>query len=288
MAESFGSIEYVSAQKNGRTGTGTGTGNANTPLILHLTQFTPKRSHIQKYQRLFSEDLGLDVLTCRAASPVDVFIPSRGLKLARLILDFLLKDNEKNGRRTSIIFALYSGASKTTYWPLLKLLRSDETYNEIREAIDGQIFDSCPIEFRSDEGLKFLSRGLEGFRGVFSKPLSDYILYPSLKMFSIVLDTAMQREFNKQHKQYWEDITNPPFDVPTLVIFSKEDLIVKSETVQKFCEAMSRRNQKALQSVEFAKSSHINHVVKYPKEYHSAISNFVSITCGANSIRSKL
>jgi pimeloyl-ACP methyl ester carboxylesterase len=276
--ESFGSLEYISAQTSGRT---TGSRNA---LVLHLTQFTPKRSHIRRYQRLFSEDLGLDVLTCRAASPVDVFIPSRGLKLAHLILEFLLDDNEKNGRRSSIVFALYSGASKTTYWPLLKLLRSQSIYSEIKEAVAGQIFDSCPIEFRSDEGLKFLSRGLKGF----PKPLSDYVLYPSLKLFSIVLDKAMQSEFDKQHTQYWGDITDPPFNVPTLVISSRQDTIVNPETVQKFCEAMSRRNQKTFESVEFEESSHINHIVKYPREYHSVVSNFVKNTCGANRIRSKL
>ena len=42
------------------------------------------------------------------------------------------------------------------------------------------------------------------------------------------------------------------------------------------------------ESVEFEESSHINHIVKYPREYHSVVSNFVKNTCGANRIRSKL
>ena len=265
--------------------------SAPRPLVLHLAHFQPKRKHILRYQHMF-QDLGCDVLTCCTFSPVDVFIPSRGLGFGEKILDFVLDLGRDKPALPKVIISTFSGASKTVYWPILALLRRTEKYSAIRNRVVGQMFDSCPIDFRADEGLGFFSEyALKGGSSRYSliKPISDYVLYPCLKAFSIGLDTVMRKEIERQHFQYWDDITKPPFDagVRTLVLFSRKDRIVNYKTVLKFCDAMSTRNGgKTFESVEFQRSQHVNHIVEEPETYYSSVNNFVKKSCSV--LQSKL
>ncbi len=176
-------------------------------------------------------------------------------------------------RREKIVLAAFSGSSKTILWPIIKLLRErGERYGAVREAVAGVIFDSSPIEFRADEGRDFFPEfALKNVpRAV--KPVIDL----PFRGFSLALDRVMRTEITRQHRSYWHDLANPPFDAPILVLYSHRDRLVKSETIQKFLFMMKARGKEDVTAVEFEESEHVNHIVKHKDAYCAHLRKFIT------------
>ena len=94
--------------------------------------------------------------------------------------------------------------------------------------------------------------------------LTKPLVVGGLWAFSSALDAALRASIERQHRAYWRDITAPPFSgVPTLVLFSRRDGIVKHPTVLRYVELAAAD----VRAVEFHGSSHVDHILVHPETY---------------------
>ena len=242
-------------------------------IVLYLSHFNASRRARTKFESLFHA-LGCDVVTCQTKDPVSVFRPNVGVRRAKGILRRLRDLAEEGGAGRDdqpIVIASFSGASKTLYWPIVQLLCSGQ-YEDLRRRVAGQVFDSCPIEFARLEGLDLLTKTNQ-----LPKPLRDapWVLRPlvnlGLHAFSHSVDILLRNSIKEQHAGYWADIT--AFAVPTLVLYSKRDEIVRHETVERYCELAAGD----LMVVEFTgESKHVDHHAKEPETYERELGGFLA------------
>ncbi|UPR00186.1 hypothetical protein HOP50_04g35000 [Chloropicon primus] len=184
-----------------------------------------------------------------------------------------VRDLQAN-RPTPILLCTFSGSSKTLYWPMTRLLK-DASWGDVRSRIVGQLFDSCPIEFRADEGLDLLTKTDQNPFLNAAPALLKPLITAGLRLFAFSLDTVMASEIRRQHQTYWADITSesPLRDVKTLVVYSPKDKVVKHATILKFVRTLGGLGCPVTAHEFTGDSHHVDHVVKEPGKYREACSS---------------
>ncbi|KAK3254025.1 hypothetical protein CYMTET_36746, partial [Cymbomonas tetramitiformis] len=130
---------------------------APCPLVVMLGWMQSQEKHLQAYLDLYNSE-GWDGM---AVAPPTLFmwLDTYAESLAREVLDVLSAELLRSGDRP-IVFAIFSGSAKACYYKLLQVLGNstkDEKYATVRANLCGQCFDSCPIDFVSQHGVRFLA-----------------------------------------------------------------------------------------------------------------------------------
>jgi hypothetical protein len=229
------------------------------PLVVLFAWMLAKDKHIEKYRNLYFQR-GFDVLTVKT-EPFELLLPERGSqRVARNVLTFL---NDAIKQYPKIIIHAFSVGAYQFGEVLVQMEKKENgsLRKTMQNAIQGMIFDSAA-------DLEAIPNGLS--RAVTENPILRFI-------YRNAITTHMRLFYNIATKHYLASskaFHNNILRCPALLLLSHDDVVGNPAANQKVM------NQWVKNGIEvhwkcWGSSSHVGHLIKYPKEYESQVNNFL-------------
>ncbi|RZC54865.1 hypothetical protein C5167_013719 [Papaver somniferum] len=211
-------------------------------IVVVFAWLSSQEKNLKNYVKLYSS-LGWNSLVCHPDF-LNLWFPDKATSLASAILNELIKVLKV--RPCPVVFAAFSGGPKTCMY---KALQDD--YQLVRNCISGQIYDSCPVDFTSDVGTKFVLH-----------PTVLKMSHPPRIMSWIAngiasgLDTLFVNRFEAERADYWQTL------YASVVII---------------CNFAQRLQDLGgdVKLVKWNSSPHVGHYRQYPADYKAAVTELL-------------
>lgn len=144
-------------------------------------------------------------------------------------------------------------------------------YRLVRDCLSGHIFDSCPVDFTSDLGTRFV---LHPSVLKLSRPptIATWIA----NGISSSLDALFLTKFESQRAEFWQTLYSTiGIGAPYLILCSENDDLAPYHIISNF----SQRLQSLGGDVKFVKwssSPHVGHYRHHPEEYTDAVTELLT------------
>lgn len=238
-------------------------------IVVVFAWMSSEEKHLMRYVDLYSS-LGWNSLICHSQF-LNMFFPDKATIPAVDILNELVEVLKI--RRCPIVFASFSGGAKACMLKVLQIIGGEcETHNMddyqlVRDCISGYIYDSSPVDFTSDLGVRF-------------------VLHPSVLKVSHPprfaswiangiasgLDSLFLNRFESQRADYWRTLYSTT--VPYLIFCSENDDLAPFEVVSNFFHRLKDLGGD-VKLVKWSSSPHVGHFRHHPDEYEAAITEIL-------------
>ncbi|KAL1546983.1 hypothetical protein AAHA92_23509 [Salvia divinorum] len=243
-------------------------------IVVVFAWMSSQEKHLKNYVDIYSS-LGWNSIVCQAQF-LNLFFPDKAASLAQEIVNELIQ--ELKTRPCPIIFASFSGGPKACMYKVLQIIegKCEEQINPdecrlVRDSISGYIFDSCPVDFVSDTGNRFVlhQTGL-----TISRPplIASWIT----SGISSTLDSLFLSRFESQRAEYWQTLySTVSFRAPYLILCSEDDELAPFQIIFNFATRLKNLGAD-VKLVKWDKSSHVGHFRHHPEEYSASVTELLS------------
>jgi hypothetical protein len=89
----------------------------------------------------------------------------------------------------------------------------------------------------------------------------------------------------RRNTQYWTRLAQSPSDYPELYLYSDTDRLCEAHVIEKLVRSRRDRQPHLIQSKRFEGSAHVQHFLRFPAEYETTLSLFLSLCHSRLSLR---
>lgn len=242
-------------------------------IVVVFAWMSSQEKHLNNYVDMYSS-LGWNSIVCQPQF-LNMFFPDKAASLAREIVNEL--SQELKIRPCPIIFASFSGGPKACMYKVLQIIEGKceeqiylDEYRLVRDSVSGHIFDSCPVDFVSDIGNRFIlhQAGLKPSR----PPLVASWITSGV---SSTLDALFLSRFESQRAEYWQTLySTVSLGAPYLIFCSEDDDLAPFQIICNFASRLKNLGAD-VNLVTWNKSSHVGHFRNYPEEYRAAVTELL-------------
>ncbi|KAI4336962.1 hypothetical protein L6164_015427 [Bauhinia variegata] len=241
-------------------------------IVVLFAWMSSEERHLKRYVELYSS-LGWNSLVCHSQF-LNMFFPEKSTSLAVDILNELFE--ELKIKPCPVVFTSFSGGAKACLFEVLQIIEGKceahnmEDYQLVRNCISGYIYDSSPVDFTSDLGVRFL-------------------LHPSvLKMsqpprfalwlangISSGLDAIFLSRFESQRAEYWQTLySSIRMQAPYLILCSENDDLAPFQVISNFVQRLEDLGAD-VKLVKWSASPHVGHYLQHPIDYKAAVTELL-------------
>jgi hypothetical protein len=227
-------------------------------------------ANIIKYAKIY-ENFGYSTFRIAPNACLALFQTHLHKKYALILLDLLL--NKHKLIENAIIFHTFSNAGLFIYRHLSEIVHEDDNYKFLRDNVKTLIADSGPGF--STEYFKML----ENINSIMENHIKFKPLRYTLAISGILIFILKNRIlFNDKNyfKVFLHAMVDDRFHKPTLVFYSKSDRLISSSFILDYVEKRRLTIPNiVIKTVEFFKSEHCSHYLKYPKVYYEHLKSHI-------------
>ncbi|CAN0922278.1 hypothetical protein LINGRAHAP2_LOCUS32999 [Linum grandiflorum] len=202
-------------------------------IVVVFAWMSSQDKHVKTYVDLYSS-LGWDSLVCHSQF-LNMFFPDKAESLAFELLNELIEEL-KTGP-CPLVLAPFSGGPKACMYKLLQIVeaKSELQLNPddcrlIRDCLSGHIYDSCPVDFTSDLGRRFVVHP-----SVLKTQHPPRILSWMANGISNGLDALFLSRFEADRAEYWQTLySSVHIGAPYLLFCSEQDDLAPYQVIQNF------------------------------------------------------
>eukprot|EP00898_Chlorokybus_atmophyticus_P001773 jgi/Chlat1/2597/Chrsp178S02452 len=206
-------------------------------------------------------------LLCRPPT-LNLWRPAAARTFAQRVLLALATELLILSNPTPLAFILFSGAPKAFYYQLLRLLQEEGTEEArlVRACAAIEVYDSAPIDFRSNLGVKFLTHDVD------ARTLKGRALASAARTAAWMMDAVALSTWEQQRADFWDALENSPVCGPVLLLYSQDDKLAAATRIDKFARDLRRKGRRVT-AVRWKEGSHVGLLRKHPTEYRLALSS---------------
>ncbi|KAK2391682.1 alpha/beta-Hydrolases superfamily protein [Trifolium repens] len=241
-------------------------------IVVVFAWMSSEEKHLMRYVDLYSS-LGWNSLICHSQF-LNIFFPDKATILAVDILNELVEVLKI--RPCPIVFASFSGGAKACMLKVLQIISGkSETHNMddyqlVKDCISGYIYDSSPVDFTSDMGVRFILH-----------PSVSKVSHPPRFASWIAngiasgLDSLFLNRFESQRAEYWRTLySTTSMQVPYLIFCSENDDLAPFEVISNFFHRLKDLGGD-VKLVKWSSTRHVGHFRHHPDEYEAAITEIL-------------
>jgi len=270
---------------------------------------------VSQYENLYKQ-LGCDVVVFNTPYG-GLWISPWATYCAHSILRALEAQLSNTGTRP-VFFCLFSGASICAYYKILQVLEPDTCataaeqkqdsqglYPLVRKCLAGQLFDSSPVNFASQTGVKLLSSGSQrSDSGSHPEPAPRSILTTTgsavrnsaVQLAAGTMDFFLFEHFDRRRRDMWKTLeekascpahtpsttspatsatsSSPPPAIPTLFLYSWDDHTADAHMIHSLASKLRCRGGQVLEQ-SWSHSPHVSHLRHHRADYQAAVAFFL-------------
>ncbi|XP_068334057.1 uncharacterized protein [Pyrus communis] len=252
-------------------------------IVVLFAWMSSQERQLKSFVELYSS-LGWNSLVCHSQF-LNMFFPEKATTIATDILNELVE--ELKIKPCPVVFASFSGGPKACMLKVLQIIEgtceeklSLDDCRLVKDCISGHIFDSCPVDFTSDLGAKFV---LHPSVLKISKPPR----FASWMAQSIAsgLDALFLNRFESQRAEYWQTLYSTiGMQAPYLILCSENDDLAPYQVIYNFSQRL-RELGADVKLVKWNGSPHVGHYKHYPVDYKAAITELLGKATRVYSLR---
>ncbi|CAN6682122.1 unnamed protein product [Malus baccata var. baccata] len=242
-------------------------------IVVLFAWMSSQERQLKSFVELYSS-LGWNSLVCHSQF-LNMFFPEKATTIATDILNELVE--ELKIKPCPVVFASFSGGPKACMLKVLQIIEGTceaklnlDDCRLVKDCISGHIFDSCPVDFTSDLGAKFV---LHPSVLKISKPPR----FASWMVQSIAsgLDALFLNRFESQRAEYWQTLYSTiGMQAPYLILCSENDDLAPYQVIYNFSQRL-RELGADVKLVKWNGSPHVGHYKHYPVDYKAAITELL-------------
>ncbi|KAF7830641.1 DUF829 domain protein [Senna tora] len=254
-------------------------------IVVVFAWMSSEEKYLKKYVDLYSS-IGWDSLVCHSQF-LNMFFPEKATSLAVNILNELVEVLKI--RPCPIVFASFSGGAKACMFEVLQIIEGKceahktDDYQLVRDCISGYIFDSSPVDFTSDLGVRFVLH-----------PTVLKISHPPRFASWVAngiasgLDALFLSRFEVQRAEYWQILYSTiSMQAPYLILCSENDDLAPFQVISKFVDQLKELGAD-VKLVKWSDSPHVGHYRLHPIEYKASVSEILGKAVAIYSRRVRL
>ncbi|XP_057428311.1 uncharacterized protein LOC130721524 [Lotus japonicus] len=241
-------------------------------IVVVFAWMSSEEKHLMRYVELYSS-LGWDSLICHSQF-LNMFFPEKATVLAVDILNELLE--VLKNRPCPIVFASFSGGAQSCMLNILQVISGKcETHNMddyrlVRDCISGYIYDSSPVDFSSDMGVRFFLHP-----NVLKVPHPPRFASWIANGIASGLDSLFLSRFESQRAEFWRTLySTTSMQVPYLILCSENDDLATFEVISNFFNRLKYLGGD-VKLIKWSSSPHVGHFRHHPDEYKTAITEIL-------------
>ncbi|PKU68101.1 uncharacterized protein LOC110114405 [Dendrobium catenatum] len=243
-------------------------------FVVLFAWLSSHEKHLKPYVDLYWS-LGWGSLVCHVDF-LTLFFPERASKLARVILDELIK--EVKVRPLPIVLVAFSGGSKGGLYKVLQLVEGkcqgqnnlQDDYRLVGECLSGQIYDSSPTDFTSEIGSRFVLHP-----SILRLSHPPRVLMWMAKGFASGLDALFINRFEADRAEYWQTLYSSVCMGPFLILCSEDDELVPYKISWGFAKRLQELGGD-VSLVKWSSSPHVAHYRYHRAEYTAAVTDLLA------------
>ncbi|KAG5018349.1 hypothetical protein HKD37_06G014842 [Glycine soja] len=241
-------------------------------IVVVFAWMSSEEKHLMKYVDLYSS-IGWNSLVCHSQF-LNMFFPEKATILAVDILNELVEVLKI--RPCPIVFASFSGGAKACMQKVLQIISGNseahnmDDYQIVRDCISGYIYDSSPVDFTSDLGVRFLLQ-----------PSVLKVSHPPRFASWIAngiasgLDSLFLSRFESQRAEYWWTLYSTiNMQVPYLILCSENDNLAPFQVISNFFQRLKDLGGD-VKLLKWSASPHVGHFRHHPIDYKAAITEIL-------------
>ncbi|RDX67409.1 hypothetical protein CR513_53723, partial [Mucuna pruriens] len=225
-------------------------------IVVVFAWMSSEDKHLMKYVDLYAS-IGWNSLVCHSQF-LNMFFPEKAAILAVDILNELVEVLKI--RPCPVVFASFSGGAKACMY---KILQDD--YQLVRDCVSGYIYDSSPVDFTSDLGVRFLLHPTV-------LKLSHPPRFASWVANGIAsgLDSLFLSRFESYRAEYWQTLYSTiNMKVPYLILCSENDDLAPFQVISNFFQRLKDLGAD-VKLLKWSASPHVGHFRHHPNDYKAA------------------
>ncbi|KAL8172091.1 hypothetical protein V2J09_023895 [Rumex salicifolius] len=230
-------------------------------IVVLFTWISIEENHLKDFVDLYAS-LGWDSLVCHSQF-LNFFFPDKAMMLAWDVLSELVE--EIKVRPCPVVFAAFSGGSKACLYKALQ-----DNFRCIKDCIVGHIYDSSPVDFVSDMGMRFaLHQSVLKMRHPprFATWIANCI--------ASGIDTLFLNRSESQCEEYWRTLySSVSMRIPYLLLCSEDDDLAPVQTICNFAQRIQELGADVT-LVKWASSPHLGHYHKHPDDYRADVTQLL-------------
>lgn len=242
-------------------------------IVVLFAWLSSEEKNLKPYVDLYGS-LGWNSLVCHVDF-LTLFFPEKATSLASRVLTELIM--EVKIRPLPIVLTSFSGGSKGCLYKVLQLIEgksegqlSKNEYQEVRDCICGQVYDSTPADFTSDLGTRFVLHP-----SVLKMSRPPRVLSWMARGFAYGLDTLFLSRFEAQRAEYWQTLYSSAGMGPFLIFCSEDDDLTPFEVICNFAQRLQELGGD-VKLVKWKSSPHVAHYKFHQAEYKAAVTEFLT------------
>lgn len=249
------------------------TGGKIEGIVVVFAWMSSQEKHLKNYVQLYSS-LGWNSLICHPEF-LNVFFPEKATSLASDILNELVK--ELKTRPCPVVFASFSGGPKACMYKVLQIIEgkceaqlNPDEYRLVRDCVAGHIYDSCPTDFTSDMGTRFLLKPT-----VLKVPHPPRLVSWIANGIASSLDALFLNRFESQRAEYWQTLYSSVFmGAPYLILCSEDDDLAPYQIICNFAQRLQELGGD-VKLVKWNSSPHVDHYRYHMIDYKAAVTELL-------------
>ncbi|KAI3912180.1 hypothetical protein MKW92_005367 [Papaver armeniacum] len=241
-------------------------------IVVVFAWLSSQEKNLKNYVNLYSS-LGWNSLVCHPDF-LNLWFPDKATSLASAILNELIKVLKV--RPCPVVFAAFSGGPKTCMYKALQIIDGKcaqnnlDDYQLVRNCISGQIYDSCPVDFTSDVGTKFVLHPT-----VLKMSHPPRIMSWIANVIASGLDTLFVNRFEAERADYWQTLyASVNMEAPFLILCSEDDELAPYPVICNFAQRLQDLGGD-VKLVKWNSSPHVGHYRQYPADYKAAVTELL-------------
>jgi farnesol dehydrogenase len=153
-------------------------------------------------------------------------------------------------------------------------------YRLVRDCISGYIYDSCPVDFTSDLGTRFILHPT-----VLKMSQPPRIVSWIAHGIASSLDALFLSKFEQQRADYWQTLySSVSMKAPYLILCSEDDDLAAYQVICNFAQQLQELGGD-IKVVTWNDSPHVGHYKHYPIDYKAAVTELLGKAAGVHSQR---
>ncbi|CAI0558356.1 unnamed protein product, partial [Linum tenue] len=251
-------------------------------IVVVFAWMSSQDRHVNSYVDLYSS-LGWDSLVCHSQF-LNMFFPDKAESLAFELLNELIEEL-KTGP-CPLVLAPFSGGPKACMYKVLQA--SSETFAQlrmddcrlVRDCLSGHIYDSCPVDFTSDLGRRFVVHP-----SVLKTSNPPRMLTWIASGISNSLDALFLSRFEAHRAEYWQTLySSVNIGAPYLLFCSEKDDLAPYTVIRNFAGRLQELGGD-VKLVTMNGSPHVGHYRLHPVDYKNAITELLGKAAAVYSKR---
>ena len=233
--------------------------DGDRPLVLLFDWLFAKPAALSKYCDLY-HNKGMDVLIINGKLRHFLW-PHTGLKMAELVLDYLL--NERSDKDSFLVHAFSIGAY--VYTLMMIQASQDRKWQPFQDRVLGQVFDSIVIGNYDN-----MSTGIA----------STFTPNKAVRHFTLFLMNLYYNSTRKHTRDKYDEFVahfiHSPIPVPTLVFYALNDPMSDSTALENMLTIWKRDVPSMdVQSKSWTESVHAAHLKYHEREYKETLEKYI-------------